>query len=66
VHISSCWCVFLVCSIFLHFPTVHVISPFRELFLFSFCPGYFALRVFWFTDVTIIFIKGTVFSKNQK
>ena len=66
MHISSCWCVFLVCSIFLHFLTVHVISSFRELFPSSFSPGYFALIVLWLTDVTIIIIKVTVFSKNQK
>lgn len=66
VHISSCWCICLVCSIFLHFPTFHVISPFRKFFPFSFSLGYFALRVLWLTDVSIIVIKGTVFSKNQK
>jgi hypothetical protein len=66
VHISSCWCICLVCSIFLYFPTIHVISPFRELFFFSLSPGYFPQIVLWLTDVSTIFIKGTVFSKKSK
>ena len=66
-------CTFPLLDVFVSFvPYLFISLPsmlFRRLgncFSFHFLLGIFALKVLWLTDVTIIVIKGTVFSKNQK
>jgi hypothetical protein len=73
VHCSGTICTFPLVDVFVSFVPYFFISltfmlfrRLENLFPFSFAHGYFALIVLWRKNVTIVLIKSTLFSKNQK